>query len=50
MAIMPPTVGDRSPHVDHVQRELTARGHAVSIRPVPYRFQVGGDQAMVITG
>jgi len=44
------TANAPSPHVDHVQRELTARGYAVSIRPVPYRFQVGGDQAMVVTG
>jgi len=42
------TSGTPSPHVDHVRRQLAARGYATSIRSVPYEFQVGGNQMMVI--
>ncbi|MFH1918540.1 MAG: SAM-dependent methyltransferase [Planctomycetota bacterium] len=37
-----------SRHVDVVRKALTERGYAVSIRVVPYMFQVGGNKMMVV--
>ncbi len=38
----------KSRHVEPVRSRLTAAGYAVSIRPVPYEFQRGGNQMMCI--
>ena len=40
--------GERSPFVDSCVRDLTDRGHHVSIETVPYEFQRGANQMMRI--
>ena len=40
----------KSRHVESVRARLTAEGYAVSIDPVPYEFQRGGNQMMCVKG
>ncbi len=40
--------GAPSSHVAAVQDRCAARGHHTDVRRVPYEFQVGGDQMLVI--
>jgi hypothetical protein len=37
-----------SPHVEPVREELSRRGYANEVRKVPYEFQKGGDEMMVV--
>lgn len=40
--------GDRSPHLDPLWRRLVDRGYAPQIRTVPYEFQRGGNEMLVV--
>jgi hypothetical protein len=42
--------GQRSPHVDVLQKRLGAEGYAIRIDEVPYEFQRGGNQMMRVRG
>lgn len=43
------TSGVRSPHLAPVQAALADRGYTVAIRTVPYQFQLGANQMLVVT-
>jgi SAM-dependent methyltransferase len=46
-----PTVGldtEPSPHLASLTEELAARGHTVEFREVPYEFQRGADEMLVV--
>lgn len=40
--------GTPVPWFDSVRADLHAAGHRTHLRPVPYRFQIGADQMMII--
>jgi hypothetical protein len=40
----------RSTHVDAVREQLAKRGYEHELRKVPYEFQRGGDEMMVVRG
>jgi hypothetical protein len=37
-----------SPHIDPLMQRCITQGHHAEIRPVPYEFQKGGNQMLVI--
>jgi len=43
------TSGGLSPHLKPVQAALADRGYTATIRSVPYQFQVGANQMLVVT-
>jgi ubiquinone/menaquinone biosynthesis C-methylase UbiE len=40
----------KSRHLQTIMNDITAEGYSVTIVPVPYEFQRGGNQMMKITG
>ena len=39
----------RSPYLEPIQAELMAQGYAVRVEPVPYEFQKGGNEMLVVS-